>query len=175
MGDIVPAKITAGLTIGLVATLTAYPATAWDMTIMLRGPQAIDLEASADGVQHVISAPASETSSWAPGAYWYCVRVTDGTDVHQVEEGTVTVEADLATAEPGFDGRTHAEKVLAAIEAVLENRATISQQSYTINNRSLQRTPIGELMKLRAYYRAEVARQRNGGSRLMGRAVRVRI
>lgn len=176
MADIVPDKITAGLTLELAATLTAYPAPDWTLTVLLRGPGAIDLTATADGAAHVISVTAAATAEWEPGAYWYSVRVTDGADVLQVCEGTTQVLPDLAEVGPGYDGRHHAEKVLAAIEAVLENRATLEQQSYTINNRSLQRTSLADLLRLRQHYRAEVANLKNGGrSRLVGRAVRVRI
>ena len=51
---------------------------------------------------------------------------------------------------------THATRVLAAIEAVLERRATKDQESYTIDGRSLSRTPISELLLLRNLYRREV-------------------
>jgi len=47
---------------------------------------------------------------------------------------------------------------------VIENRATIDQQSYQINNRSLQRTPLAELMKLRAKYRAELSQKKRARS-----------
>jgi len=47
--------------------------------------------------------------------------------------------------------------VLDAIEAVIENRATLDQESYQIGGRSLKRMPIADLMRLRQLYRAEVA------------------
>ena len=50
------------------------------------------------------------------------------------------------------------QKVLDAIEAVLENRATLEQEQYQINNRSLKRRSSGELLKLRDHYRAELSR-----------------
>lgn len=77
-----------------------------------------------------------------------------------VEEGQVRILEDLVSAAPGFDGRSHAEKVLEAIEAVIEGRASLDQSQYTINNRSLTRTPVADLLKLRNTYRAEVRAQR---------------
>jgi hypothetical protein len=38
---------------------------------------------------------------------------------------------------------------------VLERRATLDQENYTIGTRSLGRTPIPELMRLRDLYRQE--------------------
>jgi hypothetical protein len=49
------------------------------------------------------------------------------------------LHAYLAAQVDGYDGRDHVRRVLDAIEAVIENRATIDQQHYQINNRSLTR------------------------------------
>jgi len=50
--------------------------------------------------------------------------------------------------------------VLESIEAVLESRASIDQESYSINNRSLARTPIPDLVVLRDKYRGEYVREK---------------
>ena len=49
----------------------------------------------------------------------------------------------------------HVRRVIDAIEAVIERRATKDQKSYSIDGRSLERTPIDELLLLRDRYRAE--------------------
>jgi len=105
-----------------------------------------------------------------PGRYWWQLRASNSTDTVLVEAGDTIVHPDLSTVPSGYDGRGHAERVLEAIEAVIEGRATIDQQSYQINNRSLSRTPIADLMRLRSHYRNEVARHR---SRRWGRRVKV--
>lgn len=56
--------------------------------------------------------------------------------------------------------QTHAERVLNAIEATIERRASTDQMSYTIDGRSLSRTPIADLLALRDRYKAEVAREK---------------
>ena len=60
----------------------------------------------------------------------------------------------------GHDARSHVQRVLDAIEAVLEKRATLDQEQYRINNRELRRTPIADLLKLRDRYRGELARMK---------------
>ena len=55
-----------------------------------------------------------------------------------------------------LDDRSHARKVLEAIEAVIEGRATKDQEEYTIGSRTLKRTPVKELLELRDKYRGEV-------------------
>lgn len=146
------------------------------MKASLRGPAAIDLEAAPEGRGHRFSVSAAETAAWAPGEYWFTVRASRGGDVAEVEAGQLTVKPDLAAAAAGYDGRDHVRRVLDAIEAVLEKRATLDQQRYTINNRELWRTPIPELLMLRDRYRSELRRMnaaRKGS--LFNQAVRVRF
>lgn len=173
--QIIPDKIKAGVDFTARACVPAYPAGTWSMTLMLRGVSVIDLSAVADGVTHVFSAPASTTTAWASGLYWYAIRATDGVATVEVESGNVEITPDLATAEAGFDGRSHARTVLEAIEAVIEKRATLDQERYRINQRELYRTPIADLLKLRDRYKAEVAREdaKARGQSLFGRQVKV--
>ena len=177
MTDIIPDNITAGLTLDLRATLPAYPAPEWALSVIMRGPQAIDLTGTADGDAHLVQVDAATTAAWAAGSYWFSVRVTDGTAVYQVDEGTTTVDQDLAAISGEYDGRGHVERVLSAIEAVIEGRATKDQQRYKINNRELERTPIGDLLQLRSQYQTELRRLKMAekGQSLLGRQVLVRF
>lgn len=176
MTGIFPSSISAGLTFDRTATLTAYPAPDWQLSAVLRGPATIDLQAEPVGPAHRFYANAAESAEWEPGAYWYSIRATDGTDVVEVEAGQIYIKPDLAAAEAGHDGRNHVQRVLESIEAVLEKRATIDQERYKINNRELWRTPISELLVLRDRYRSELRRMKaaaKGG--LFDQAVRVRF
>lgn len=120
MADILPDSISAGLTLDLTATLTAYPAPEWSLLVILRGAQSIDLQADPEGCQHRIQVDADTTAGWAPGDYWFSARVTDGTSVIEVDEGTLTIKPDLAAVTGEYDGRNHVERVLDAIEAVIQ-------------------------------------------------------
>lgn len=177
MDGIVPAEIKAGLTFSNLVTLTAYPAPDWALSVVLRGPAVINLAATADGVQHKLAATAAQTGAYAPGLYAYSARVTRGDDVVEVESGTVTVVADLAQQDAGGDMRSHNRKVLDSIRAVIEQRATVDQERYRINNRELYRTPLEELRKHEAFYAARVAAEeaKARGKSLFGRKVRMRL
>lgn len=172
-----PAKIGAGLTFSRLLTLTAYPATEWALTVALRGPSSINLTGQAEGTQYRLQASAATTASWSPGVYWYTMRATRGAEVVEVESGQLEILPDLAAEGTEYDGRTHAERTLAAIQAVIEKRATLDQERYRINNRELYRTPIADLLKLRDLYRAEVRREQAAkcGRSLFGATVRVRL
>ena len=174
MREIIPSKITAGVSFSARVNLDDYPAGVWALALMLRGPSVIDVAATVDGNDHVFTV--DDTTEWEAGDYAYTIRATLGAKVAEVESGRVRILADLADAEAGFDGRSHARICLDAIEAVIAKRATLDQERYRINNRELYRTPIGELLKLRNTYREEVRREdlkARGGSRFG--AVKVRI
>ncbi|MGN6657562.1 MAG: hypothetical protein ACTHKN_01095 [Achromobacter mucicolens] len=170
-----PASVTAGLTFQAVLSLPDYPAPDWSVSAILRGPQSIDLDATPQGTDHVLNVAAATTTGWAAGVYWYSLRATNGSQVLEAESGRIEILADLAAVSGTFDGRTEAERALAAIDAVLSKRATQDQQRYTINNRELWRTPIADLIKLRAFYAARVRRERRKGCSPFGRAIPVRF
>lgn len=175
---VLPANATAGLTFAASVTLADYSTADWTLTAALRGPAAIDLEADADGLTTFkFGATAAVTAEWAPGVYWYTVRVTDGTDVIEVSKGQLEVLPDLAAVTDPFDGRSESEIALDAIKAVLAKRASIDQERYVINNRELWRTPIADLLKLRAFYASQVQRERacREGRSTLGRRVGVRF
>lgn len=172
----IPLEITAGLSFAATISESDYPAPTWDLTFYLRGPETATLNAVDDGTSHKITATAATTGAWPAGQYWYTIRVTDGTDVFEIEKGTLQVLADLAAVTvDGYDGRTQAEIALEAINAVLANRATVDQERYRINNRELYRTPISQLLQLRSFYAAKVRRERGMSSGGFGRAIPVRF
>lgn len=178
MACLIPDEIVAGTTLDLLLTLTAIPAPDWALSLILRGPSAITLGSAASGAQHRIGASAAVTHEWLPGVYDWALRASRGAEVVQIDTGILRVRPDIVSLPAGHDGRSHAARVVEAIEAVLEKRATTDQQKYTINNRELWRTPIPELLLLRDRYRAEMRREeqaRRGGQSLLGRQIKVRF
>jgi hypothetical protein len=173
---LVPSEISAGITFRVPVAFSEYPAPDWALSLILRGPAPIDLIAEGLVENHTFLAAAAVTAAWVPGSYWWQLRASDGTDVVLLAEGQTKMLADISAVAGQFDGRAHAQRVLDAIEAVIEGRASIDQESYSINNRSLSRTPVSDLLKLRDRYRAEVksAAAAKAG-RSLGRIHRVRF
>lgn len=173
----------AGDTLEFTTSTPDFPAgSGWTLKIRL-APRAtgveIDIASTADGDDHLVSVPATTTAAWSAGWYTATVYAEKGAERYTLERVQVEVKAASTTLADGTDNRTHARKVLDAIEAVLESRATVDQQEYAINGRSLKRMPIDQLLKLRQVYRAEVAGE-DAASRLdaglgMGRKVQVRL
>lgn len=156
--EILPDRITAGLTLKRNANLLAFLPPVWTLTAILRGPATITLAWAHESTVHHLFVDAGTTAAWLPGEYWYSVRATDGTQVIEVENDSLKIVADLAGDTTPYNGQSHAERVLASIEAVIEQRASRDQERYKINNRELWRTPIADLLKLRDRYKEEVNR-----------------
>lgn len=164
----VPPVINAGVTLKIPCNFEKFPASEWTASLMLRGPQSIDIPGTANGDGFIFTVDAATTSAWKPGEYWFAIRVYQGSNVAEVGKGETVITPDIATAPDGFDGRSYAERVLEAIDAVIEKRASVDQQSYRINDRELSRTPIADLLALRDQFRSEVNRER---ARALGRNI----
>lgn len=178
MKSIFPRVFSAGLTFSASALGMAYPASAgWSLAAMLRGPSTIDLTSTADGNAHVFSASAATTATWVPGTYVYSIRATLNDGVVSVESGNIIVNPDIASIADGTETRSQNRITLDNVNAVLQKKATQDQMRYTINNRELWRTPIADLLKLRALYAALVAQENAtaSGKSIYGRSVRVRF
>ena len=144
-------------------SLCDYPAGAgWVLSYALLSASApkITFAAAADGDDHLVTLTSATTATWAAARYSMMATVSDGTDRATVRAADIVVLPDLTVA-PNYDGRSHARKMLEAIEAALESRATAEQLDLielSIYNRTSKRGQ-GVLLEYRSKYRAEVARE----------------
>lgn len=138
-----------------------YPASTWTLTYYFRNATAyFDVAATADGDDFEVSVAKATTAGKTAGWYDWVAMVDDGTDRHQVDSGRVELLANVATA-AAYDARTFARKMLDSIEDALEARATadtLDLISTQLAERGLTRDRNG-LIKLREYFRAEVAKE----------------
>lgn len=159
-----PRAVTAGTTISFQRADSRYPASAgWSYSLACRIPGFAGVTAEADGDAFAVSITASTSASWVPGTYAYSERVTKGDEVHEIGSGSFTVRPNLALAKEGDDGRTHNERVLAMLEALIEGRATDGIENYSIAGRAVSKLPFAELVKQRERYQALVVLERRGG------------
>lgn len=142
---------------------TDYPPASYALSYKARlegsGTTVISITAITSGSDYLVSLSSATTAAYSAGTYrWqaYITRISDSARI-TIDEGTFTVEANRSTATT--DPRSHAKKTLDAIEAVIENRASQDQMSYSIQGRQLSRTPIADLLLLRDRYKAEVKRE----------------
>ena len=157
----------------------SYPASSWTLKYWFKKTGAaganFSVVASADGDNFSVTVDAAMTLAYTSGKYAWAAEVSGGaSEVYEIDRGTLDVLPRYDQA-ANLDDRSHARKMLEAIEALLENRASIDQQEYAINGRSLKRMTVKELTDWRDYYLSETAaetmreRARNGqgGNRLV--------
>jgi len=149
-----------------------YPPASYALSYVARREDTgfeITINASESGSDYLVEVAKATTIGYPAGRYYWQAYITRSSDSERVtvSSGTFEVIADRDT--DTADPRSHARKVLAAIEAVIEGRASRDQEEYSIGGRSLKRTPIEDLLKLRDKYVGEVdaeQRKANGqGSR----------
>lgn len=152
-----PKQIRAGDSLKFNDSLSNYPAPTWTLSYTLATADLIiEITSTADGSEHAIYEVLATTADWEPGKYRWQATVSDGTDRFTVGTGSTQVLADLSQA--GQGEICHVEKVISAIEAMLEGKATTDQQSFSVAGRTLSRYTIPELLAWRDKYKAELVR-----------------
>jgi hypothetical protein len=170
--DAPPDRFAAGDTLRWRYASADYPANdGWVLSYRLVGAGvALTIAASADGAGFIAEATAAQTAVLSvPAAGVPCTLigyVSKDAERWAVYRAPCLVQPNPATITG--DLRGHATKMLEAINALLEGRATKDQQSYRIGDRELTRIPVPELLKLRDYYKAEAQRETNAAALASG-------
>lgn len=156
-----PASARAGDTWKWTRTLADYPAPTWTLKYRFKNATSyFEIVAAASGTDHAVTVAAATTAAYAAGSYTWMAWVEAGAEKFTVDTGTFVVDPDYRASTAAYDGRSHAQKMLAAIESWLESR-DMAVAEYEIAGRRLKYIPAAELIKLRQKYRLEVASQAN--------------
>ena len=111
----------------------------------------------ADSDNHQVTIEEAVTATWTAGEYEYQAYFEHtGGDRWTTDTGRFEVVYDVAGGSGNKDLRSHAKTALDAIESVLESRASLDQMKFQLAGRSLERTPVDDLLRFREYYRREV-------------------
>jgi CRP-like cAMP-binding protein len=118
--------------------------------------------ATAVGDVHLVELTPAQTLEFQPGTYRYQIRVENaGSGAARVlEHGAVEVLQSFAHVSSGYDARSHNERVLEAINAVMEGKAATDQQNLAVGGRSLSRYAWQDLLELRREYEWRLRRER---------------
>ena len=152
LGDFVQWKIT--------KYSSDYPNTAHTLTFIARSATGANLEftitATNTGDDYLFTATSVTTAAYTAGHYHYQIEVLETASSNRIvlDQGEIDILVDLDVN--SVDPRTHEEKMLQKIEAVLENRADGDISSYSIAGRSLTKMTPDELLTWRDYYRRAV-------------------
>lgn len=110
--------------------------------------------ATLSGDIYEIHFSSAKTANFVPGKYRYSIFEMQGSDRTTLQTGFIEVIPNFANVS---DQRCHVEKVLDAIEATLEGKASLDHETATINGRSIKRFTPEQLLFWRDKYRAEMA------------------
>lgn len=172
-----PLEITAGDRL----TWTIYdpeylPSDGWTLHYAIRGPGSIDLTSTPDGGSHAIDVPGSTSKDYSPGSYSWAryFAKADGSRVTRTT-GRLTIRPDLVAQGAGYDGSSHAERVLAAIERVIEGRATRGDQELQFDGKRITKMTVEQLIKLRQQYRLEVKSEQAKQAGRSGRSRKILV
>lgn len=170
-----PATITAGDSVRWIRSGGCYPAPEYALSyVLICKDRKIEIATTPEGSDHLVSVPAATTTEWMPGVYHWQLYVVKGADRVTVDSGSLRIEPNFASL-TGHDARNHVRKVLDAIEATLEGRATMDQQEYEILGRKLVKIPITDLLAFRDKYKAELRREESAERIAKGLGGRNRI
>lgn len=130
---------------------------AQSVTIRFAGPKAHTATLTNAGGNNWKAAV--QTEGWPAGQYWFDVMAQDA------EGNKWTVLRDRLELKPSLsalpqDYKTDAERMVEMIEAMMAGNAAQGVRSYKINNRELERYSIDELLKLLAFWRNRLAKER---------------
>lgn len=150
-----PTEITIGNNLRWLKTISSFdiddnttvvPVTAgYALTYSLRGTAGvIDLTSSVSGSDYLVSVLAATTATWVDGFYSWQAYLTLTTSRYNAGSGSITLMPNFATSS-NIDSRSYARKILDAIIATMEGRATSSMSSYSYSGKSVSKMSHQEL------------------------------
>jgi hypothetical protein len=120
----------------------------------------INLTTTADGAVHVVDIASAASANFNAGTYTWHRQFTKDGNRKTVATGILKITPNTVST-TSLDGRSHARKMLEAIEAALEGTATANQMhilQVSGLDKSLQQD-VGKLLQLRSKYQIEVKRE----------------
>ncbi|MEP1612670.1 MAG: hypothetical protein ABJL72_12210 [Roseobacter sp.] len=164
----IPTTLVAGDSWAWITKISVPPEvpSPWTLKYVLRpivGGNAVEVDSIADLGGFHFSMTATDSAAIAPGKYEWVLFAFGPQDFRaRLDCGRLELLPDPAAA--GGDLRSRVERTLDAINATLEGRATKDADAFTIEGRSISRTPIPDLLKLQAYYERKLYAERNPGA-----------
>lgn len=175
-----PTEIRAGDTLSWLISVPSYPASSgWTLKYQFSSAaKSFNLSSTASDANHSVAATAATTAAYTAGSYQVLKYVESGSGPSLLRTTLgilyITVLPALHGSSTASDQRSHAKKVLDAIEAVIEGRASRSDAEYEVDTggtrRRLKTMSIKDLLELRSHYLAiytneqKLADMKNGKS-----------
>ncbi len=160
-----------------------YPPALHSLSYSLRlegtGATEIEIAASESGSDYLVEVASVTTAAKTAGTYIWQATITRTSDSERITVSRGSFEVLTDKAEDGADPRSHVKKVLDALEALLEGKASKDQISYSIAGRSVSRLSPDELIRWRnkylQYYQQELAEKNAARGLATGRRILTRF
>lgn len=143
----------------------SYNSSQYTLTYVLVGPisSPVQITATANGLGFTTSLTPTIAATLVPGLYGW-QGVLTATNFRMVAgEGQLTVEADFASLTGVYDGRTVAQKALAACENALStfNASNGMIKRYTIDGRTMEFQDVDKIIALMNTWRERVSSEQD--------------
>ena len=174
-----PEVVQAGDTWNWKRGLSDYPVASYALTYVFRkndGTATINITAteSSSPNEYLVSVAAATTANYSDGVYQWDSYITRSSD-----NARLRLRQGRTEVLPNYPKASDAQTALDAIDAVMNNRASLDQLSFSIAGRSISRMHVDDLIKFRQYYasrvQAEISRQRIQAGQKTGQTVQVRF
>jgi hypothetical protein len=162
-----------------ITGVSQYDLSVYTIKYSLRGlGGTLDLTQQADGAGgYQLQALPTDTTKLSAGVYAWALYATKGMERHEIGRGTVEVLPDLQAAggDAGVDGRSFAKRMLDAIRAVLEGRASRIESEYQQGGRALKLLSPQQLIDAEAYWARRYKKELIDSGQLSRNSNQVRV
>jgi hypothetical protein len=157
-----PTSLRAGDTWKWTRSLADYPAGTWTLKYRFAHPTAskFEITATASGTDHSVTVSAATSGGYTAGNWTWIAWVEAGSEKFTVDTGAMVIQPDYRAGTAALDDRSHARKVLAAIEARIEGRA-LDVGETEIAGRRIKYMPMADVLKAYSFYKSLVAAEIN--------------
>ncbi len=175
--DAIPKTITAGESISWRVSLADYPASSsWVLIYtLINADNKITITATADGVYHLIEIDMATSGAYAAGEYEWQAHVSNGVERYKVGGGLIVILVDFAAQAGGYDSRSHVKRILDALEAAMDSRASKTQLTQTVGGVQVQYMTHDQLSKARDEYQRRYDRAQLKAGRKRKRTIKPRF
>ena len=171
MTQFLPTELLAGTTLDVNASYSDYSSVSYSGVLYFNNASnnyTVSGTSLSDGsFDFIVSA--SGTQNFVSGDYNYYVFAVQGSTKTVADSGSIRILPAISLG-VAVDTRTANKRVLDAVDATLEGRATDDVLNYSIAGRTLAKTPVADLVALKKLYESKVFEEErisNGRSRIV--------
>lgn len=169
-------QLIAGDTWDWTLNLQDYDPAVYTLKYFLRGPNTLDIVATASGTAFNAKTLSAATAVLSAGIYAWSMCVFDASNNRtELDRGQVEVLADIAGETAGLENRSWVKVSLDAVRAVLTGRASRVEKQYMINGREVQLLSPQELIALEGYLSSRYRREQVESGQLSPNSSQVQV